>query len=84
MAVKKRGARGKNVPSPRIEQGQIPPASSETVTTGRHAGVLSDAGLEEQIRRRAYELYEARGRAEGFDQEDWDRAKAEVLSRHRE
>jgi len=42
-----------------------------------------DAGLEAEIRRRAYELYEARGRGEGFDQDDWNRAEAEVLSRRR-
>lgn len=79
MAVKKRGARSKKVPSPRSEQPQVPPAGAESVTSG----VLLDAALEEEIRRRAYELYEARGRAEGFDQEDWNRAKAEVLSRRR-
>jgi hypothetical protein len=83
MAVKKRGAPGKKVPSPRSAQTQVPPARTESVTTEKHAGVVSDAGLEEEIRRRAYELYEARGCAEGFDQEDWNQAKAEVLSRHR-
>jgi hypothetical protein len=35
----------------------------------------------EQIRRRAYELFEQRGRAEGFAQEDWARAEAEILAR---
>jgi hypothetical protein len=35
----------------------------------------------EQIRLRAYELFEQRGRAEGFDQEDWARAEAEILAR---
>ncbi|HLW53522.1 MAG TPA: DUF2934 domain-containing protein [Candidatus Angelobacter sp.] len=39
---------------------------------------------DQEIRRRAYELYEARGRANGFDQDDWIRAEAEVLSRHKE
>jgi len=82
MAVKKRGVRGKQVTSPRSEQ-QIPPAKAESVATEERNGVLADAGLEEVIRRRAYELYEMRGRTDGFDQEDWNRAKAEVLSRHR-
>jgi len=42
--------------------------------------VTSEAlkNLEEQIRRRAYELYEARGREDGHDLEDWLRAEAEV------
>lgn len=34
--------------------------------------------LEEQIRRRAYELYEQRGREHGHDLEDWLRARAEI------
>jgi DUF2934 family protein len=34
--------------------------------------------LEEQIRRRAYELYERRGREHGHDLEDWVRARAEI------
>jgi len=39
-------------------------------------------GIEDEVRRRAYELYEERGRHEGFDQEDWARAEAEILSRY--
>jgi hypothetical protein len=34
--------------------------------------------LEHQIRLRAYELYEARGREEGYELEDWFRAKEEL------
>ncbi len=34
--------------------------------------------LEEAIRRRAYELYEQRGRKDGHDMDDWLRAEAEV------
>jgi Protein of unknown function (DUF2934) len=34
--------------------------------------------LEEQIRYRAYELYEARGRENGHDMEDWLRAESEM------
>jgi hypothetical protein len=32
----------------------------------------------EQIARRAYELYEARGREDGHDLDDWLRAEAEI------
>ena len=39
--------------------------------------------IEEAIRCRAYELYEERGRQEGFHLEDWTRAEEEVLSRYR-
>jgi hypothetical protein len=34
--------------------------------------------LEEQIRCRAYELYEARGRENGHDVEDWLCAESEI------
>ena len=34
--------------------------------------------LHEEIRRRAYELYESRGREDGHDVDDWLRADAEV------
>jgi len=36
---------------------------------------------EEEIRRRAYELYEQDGRQDGRDREHWLRAEAEVLGR---
>jgi hypothetical protein len=34
--------------------------------------------VEEQIRQRAYELYEARGREDGHDLEDWQQAESEI------
>jgi hypothetical protein len=37
-----------------------------------------DLELEDQIRLRAYELYEARGQEDGHEQEDWFRAKEEI------
>jgi hypothetical protein len=37
-----------------------------------------DLGLEDQIRLRAYELYEARGREDGHELEDWYRAIEEL------
>ncbi len=37
----------------------------------------------EQIRRRAYELYEQRGRQDGFHEQDWLQAETEILSRSR-
>jgi len=38
--------------------------------------------VEEEIRRRAYELFEHRGGQHGHEQEDWARAEAEVLARY--
>ena len=35
--------------------------------------------MEQTVRRRAYELYEQRGREDGDAQEDWMRAEAEVV-----
>ena len=37
--------------------------------------------LEIQIRQRAYELYEARGREEGHDLDDWLRAEEEITAK---
>ena len=37
--------------------------------------------VEERIRRRAYELYEQRGRVDGNDLEDWLQAKEEVTGK---
>ena len=41
---------------------------------------FTDPGLEEQIRQRAYVLYEGRGHADGSALGDWLQAEAEVLA----
>jgi hypothetical protein len=38
--------------------------------------------MEKEIRARAYELFEARGREDGHDLEDWFRAEEEITSRN--
>lgn len=43
-----------------------------------------DGDFQELIRLRAYELYEERGRIDGFAQEDWLRAETEILTPHRD
>ena len=53
------------------------PMTKKVSTFGRTAAEDS----EEQIRRRAYELYEARGRGDGHDLEDWLEAQAEITGR---
>ena len=40
-----------------------------------------DVELEDQIRLRAYELYEARGREDGHELEDWLRAEEEITGK---
>jgi DNA-binding transcriptional regulator GbsR (MarR family) len=39
--------------------------------------------LQEEIRQRAHELYEERGREDGYAEQDWLHAETEVLARHR-
>lgn len=83
---------GKTSGTPRKTINSKPTAKpSSTVTpisqgNGAPSFAKADLGeLHEQIRARAYELYEARGRQEGFHDQDWAQAEAEVLSRyHRE
>jgi len=43
--------------------------------------IAADANTEEEIRRRAYELYEARGCEDGRDVQDWLEAEAEITRR---
>jgi hypothetical protein len=38
--------------------------------------------IEQQIQRRAYELYEQRGRADGHELDDWLRAECEIKGTH--
>ena len=52
---------------------------STDVTKKSPTAVTSDPqDLEHQIRLRAYELYEARGRKDGHELEDWLRAEVEI------
>jgi hypothetical protein len=60
------------------------PKRSATGTIPRNAAPAlcpvdsPSADFEELIRRRAYELYELRGRVDGFAQEDWLQAEREL------
>ena len=55
---------------------KVPPKK----TTTQNANSAQSVDLEGQIRRRAYELYEVRGRGDGRDREDWLQAEAELAS----
>jgi hypothetical protein len=44
---------------------------------------LHPVSLMEEIRRRAHELYEERGREPGYAEQDWLRAEAEILAHRR-
>ena len=49
-----------------------------TTTRGKRQLADSAEQVEEKIRKRAYELYELRGREDGLDLEDWLKAESEV------
>ncbi len=51
-----------------------------TATAGRRQP--SQEELQDQIRHRAYELWEQRGRQGGSAEQDWLQAEKEVLARH--
>jgi hypothetical protein len=56
--------------------GDVPLPSPATASAEGHPSVT-----QEQIRRRAYDLYMQRGGTHGMDAEDWFRAEAELLGR---
>jgi hypothetical protein len=45
---------------------------------GKEVPTPTPPEIEEQIRRRAFELFEARGKEEGHELEDWLRAEGEI------
>ena len=61
-------------------QGLNSPEVSAVVVSAKKNGGSSEVELE--IRHRAYELYEQRGRTPGHDHEDWLVAEREVMARH--
>ena len=50
-------------------------------TDKKTAKMEADPNREQEIRRRAYVLYEERGREDGHDTDDWLRAEAEVSAK---
>jgi hypothetical protein len=65
------------------------PSNGNTKTTSTEIQIAPEAkknlipiNLEEEIRRRAYELSEQRGFTPGHENDDWFAAEHEVLSRY--
>jgi hypothetical protein len=56
---------------------ELPPKKSPATVTSEP----QEFELEYQIRLRAYELYEARGRQDGHEVEDWLRAEEEITEK---
>jgi hypothetical protein len=78
---RKRAPKGAgNGVEPTQEQSQSVNAGAESQGDGSPA--LRDYS-EEEVRRRAYELYQSRGGGHGSDFEDWLRAEREVRERRR-
>jgi hypothetical protein len=66
--------------TPATKNGGYPMKAQRTSPTprGSTTQIGSTPDLLEQIRLRAYELFEQRGRTEGHELEDWVQAEAEV------
>jgi hypothetical protein len=58
---------------------QAPPKPKGSVERTSQALQSGSAELEEQIRRRAYEIYLSRGAREGHADDDWLQAEQEIL-----
>ena len=48
-------------------------------TQGQPANTQPEESQEERVRRRAYELYEKRGKTDGQHEDDWHTAEKEIL-----
>ena len=56
--------------------------ASPATTTARNPVITGNASIDlDAVRRRAYELYEERGRQSGYEAEDWLRAEREFQSK---
>ena len=66
----------------RIAQPPVPIDTAKPPIAAKSANAIgTPQDTLEQIRRRAYELFEQRGRQDGFHEQDWLQAESEILSR---
>jgi Protein of unknown function (DUF2934) len=85
MARKSEGTPRKSTSSRKTGAKQpntVTPIREGNVAVAENGASQIHPGIEEEIRLRAYELYQERGGEHGFDQEDWRRAEAEILSKY--
>lgn len=68
---------------PELPTDRKPVSTSEpTITTARNATIQGNAVISsDDVRQRAYELYEQRGRLEGFHEQDWFEAETQLRNR---
>jgi hypothetical protein len=78
----KQGAQQKSNVTPIAEGSNVAESSNRAFPPTDHKPI-GDQRIQEEIRTRAYELFEQHGRLEGFHDEDWARAEAEVLAKYR-
>ncbi len=71
------------VTAAQVDNGHSDPRKFE-VTKADSRGTVVPINLEDEIRRRAYELAERRGFQGGSETEDWLAAEREVLQRYRQ
>ncbi len=80
-ALKKRTSRSKNpvAAAERVVQQSPDNGNTQTLQATGNNGGSNRVGLgEDDVRRRAYEIWEQRGRQHGRDADDWYRAESEV------
>jgi Protein of unknown function (DUF2934) len=56
--------------------------STQTHKEQQSLSQRTDGSMQERIRRRAYELYEKRGRRDGHHEEDWAQAEEQIRGEH--
>ena len=56
----------------------------QNLSDGNSQNAGASESVQEQIRIRAYELYEERGRGDGHDVEDWLQSESEVIAKRTE
>ncbi len=55
--------------------------AAKAMAAPSNLAVMPPVNLDEEIRKRAYEIYQERGGNHGLDQDDWYRAEQEVRAR---
>jgi hypothetical protein len=77
-------ARAKNHRNDNPSHKPVSSTAEATSATRKNGGsdIPAPFELEGEIRQRAYEIWEERGRIPGHEQEDWIRAEREVHARH--
>ncbi len=77
----KRTIRSTKTADPLVPVTEQPVSTSQVtqMSSRNNVQTSNDAPDIDAVRRRAYELYEARGRKEGLHDDDWQRAETELL-----